>query len=146
MEPSFNIKKNYIGYFILLLMFVLVVMLSFSFTFFDVNKNKRIDSRQKISLPFSTNKHIKVVLLYFGYVGCTKICVPSLTEISEIYNKVNNTDKVEFYFINISEDGSGVKEFANSFQKNFIGLQLSKEETEKLMNSLKAYKSDPLIK
>ena len=38
---------------------------------------------------FLKNETAQYVLVYFGYVGCTMICIPSLDEIKDIYKRIN---------------------------------------------------------
>jgi protein SCO1/2 len=123
----------------------LLIILGFPIIIFTGDKQGKVELKEKVQLPFEVKSNTKVVLLYFGYVGCRTICSPSLAEIAAIYNELNNTKNVAFYFINISHEGVGAKEFAEYFHKEFIGLQLSQKETSNLMGALRAYSSDALV-
>ncbi|MBD3810210.1 MAG: SCO family protein [Sulfuricurvum sp.] len=52
---------------------------------------------------FLEDEKSKTVLLYFGYVGCTSICIPTPNELSPLYQKIKsrNHDSA-FYFVNLN--------------------------------------------
>lgn len=124
---------------------LLLIFLGFPLMMFSGDKQGKVTLDEKIELPFKINSNKKIILLYFGYVGCKTICTPSLSEIADIYNTLGNTQNVSFYFINISKEGVGAEEFAHYFHKDFTGLQLSQKETSSLMGTLRAYSSDALV-
>jgi protein SCO1/2 len=59
------------------------------------------------------NSDNRVVLLYFGYVGCDTICIPSLSDMSKILNKSKYKPKIYFanLYSNVSDES--VKGFVN---------------------------------
>jgi len=130
---------------IVVLALLLLLLLGFPLAMFMGEKQGKVDLNEKIELPFKMSKDTKVALIYLGYVGCRTICMPSLEESAKIYEALEETSKTEFYFINISKEEVGAKEFAHYFHKEFVGLQLSTKETSKLMRELRAYSSDALV-
>jgi len=107
-------------------------------------KQGKVTLEQKVSLPFEVEETKQVILVYFGYAGCQTICSPSLEEIVSIYQEVESTDKVVFYFINIGEDSGELDAYLHYFHKSFMGMNLSLKERQKLMHDLRAYTSDSL--
>lgn len=130
---------------IVLLAFLLLILLGFPLAMLIGEKQGKVVLDEKIELPFKMSKNTKVALVYLGYVGCRTICMPSLEESAKIYNDMNDTSNLAFYFVNISQEEVGAKEFAEYFHKDFIGLQLSTKDTSNLMGQLRAYSSDPLV-
>jgi protein SCO1/2 len=122
-----------------------VVLLSFPILPLTGTTENKVTLDEPIDLPFKVDDNKSVILLYFGYVGCPDVCPASLNEIDNIYKKSKNIKGVGVYFINIIDSG-GAQEYASYFNKDFIGIDLSDVTTMKLMNSLHAYKSDPLTK
>lgn len=122
----------------------LLFLLGFPLAAFNDNKQGQATLNDKVVLPFSVDKKVEVILLYFGYVGCRTICVPSLQEIATIANDFNNSKKVGFYFINITKNGREANDFASFFHKNIYGLDLSKNDTSKMLADFRAYSSDSL--
>jgi len=109
------------------------------------NENQgKISFDETIELPFTIENEVEIVLLYFGYVGCKTICMPSLEELALVSDEFNDSKRVAFYFVNIAKKSEGAKEYAQYFHENFIGLDLPPVETSKLMGDLRAYSSDSL--
>lgn len=109
-------------------------------------KQGEVELNEKVDLSFDVSEDSKVILLYFGYVGCKTICEPSLREISKVYDTLLEADKkiVKFYFVNITKNGTESQPFAEFFNDDFIGLDLKKKEISKLMLDFRAYSSDSL--
>lgn len=142
----YNGKMNSKSTLVIISIFLFVLLLGFPLLMLSGEAQGKVALDEKLELPFEVKKESRVILLYMGYVGCQTICTPSLQESAEIFNHLDDTSKVSFVFINIAKDGGGAKEFANYFHKEFIGLELSKKETSKLMRTLHAYSSDALVK
>ncbi|WP_415250360.1 SCO family protein [Sulfurimonas sp.] len=90
-----------------------------------------------LDLKFLKNENSKILLLYFGYVGCENICTPAMSEIAQIYNQVNNKN-IEVYFVNLQDLNQ--KEmpaiFAKHFNKEFQGIYLNANELQQLSNTM----------
>jgi len=127
-----------------LLVVIILVILGFPLLLLTEDRQGKVSFEENIELPFNVKNEIEVILLYFGYVGCETICMPSLEEIALISDEFNDSKKVAFYFIDIAKDSDGAKEYAHYFHKKLIGLDLEQNETFKLMSDLKAYSSDSL--
>lgn len=79
-------------------------------------------------------------MVFFGYVACPDICSPALTELSQIYNKVDQ-DNVAFYFVNLQHRSHPiiVDEYAKAFNKNFKGIYLSYDNILDIKRNLKFF-------
>jgi protein SCO1/2 len=88
-----------------------------------------------ISPPFLDHETSKVALLYFGYVGCTAICIPALNELSPLYRKITAKNRdVSFYFVNLNPTQSAdwPDAFAKSFHPDFHGIYATLNEVNTL--------------
>ncbi len=62
--------------------------------------------------------------MYFGYVGCTSVCMPALEDIARLYRHLeekNVSSFPTFYFINMTPemDASSVQSWAEQFNPRF---------------------------
>lgn len=88
-----------------------------------------------ITPPFLKDEHAQAVLLYFGYVGCTAVCAPTLNEIVPIYNQLHaKVPSLSFYFVNLNpaQPSNWVEPFAKSFHPDFHGVYTSAAEIKQL--------------
>ncbi len=131
---------------LIILALTVVFSLGFPLAMLSGNKQGKVTLNEKVNLPFEIKDNTKIILLYFGYVGCSTICEPSIKEVSSIYNGLSDIqrDDVSFYFIDITKNGNMAKEFAHYFNDSFIGLNLDTKSTARLMADLRAYSSDSL--
>jgi len=139
-----NKRKNLKSVLVFFIALLILFLLGFPLAVLTGDNQGKVILDEPIALPFHIEKEKKVILLYFGYVGCQTICSPSLEEIASIYKEVNAAEKVAFYFINIAKEAQGVDAFVHYFHKEFIGVNLSLEERMDLMHALRAYSSDSL--
>ena len=128
--------KRLFGYFLIIFSLLVIVMIGFP-QIYSSNSSGRIDKEIDVDFKYLQDETSDIVLLYFGYVGCDTICVPSMTEINEIYNKINNKN-VKVYFINllVNLDQNLPQLFAEHFNKNFKGIYLDKKELLKVTSKL----------
>lgn len=108
----------------------LVVSLLFNKTTVD---NGKIIINKQIEAPFLSGVQKNTIALFFGYVGCAKICVPTLSRLNDVYESPSLKEiksSTAFVFVNLTPDIS--KElpqiFAGGFNKEFIGLHLNRRE------------------
>ncbi|WP_455755718.1 SCO family protein [Sulfurimonas sp.] len=100
---------------------------------FSSKTEGRISINKEVKADFIKSDK-KVVLVFFGYVGCVDVCTPILYELDNLYKSdgfQNIKDDVEILFVNLTPE---VREFqpdlfAKFFNNNFIGVYLSKKET-----------------
>lgn len=84
----------------------------------------------------------KNILVFFGYVGCVDICTPRLSELSSEYEKLKKKNiDVKVLFINLTKlkDHKSPDLFAKSFNKDFKGIYLHKDELESIKKELNVY-------
>ncbi|MDD4855777.1 MAG: SCO family protein [Sulfuricurvum sp.] len=101
--------------------------------FFTQQTNGKIVIEQRIDAPYLYNTNKDLILVFFGYVGCTKVCTPILHELSNFYESKGFAPLkpfVAFSFINlIPELESNQPEmFAKAFNPEFKGIYLSQKE------------------
>jgi len=87
-----------------------------------------------ISVSFLEGEKAKVVFVYFGYVGCTSICIPTLNEFTPMYRRIHKRyPDSAFYFVNLNptQPKEWVEPFAKSFDISYHGIYATKSETEK---------------
>lgn len=84
---------------------------------------------------FLKEEKSKVVLIYFGYVGCTSICIPTMNQFAPMYQEIlRKGEKVPLYFVNLNpnQPKEWVEPFAKSFHPDFKGIWASWDQTYKL--------------
>jgi len=135
-ERIISLYKKVFGYFLILFSLFSILIIGVP-QFYSSNNSGRIDKEIDLKLNFLKNEKAEVVILYFGYVGCDTICVPSLSELDEIYKEIDKT-KTSVYFINlldiIEKDLPNL--FASHFNKDFKGVYLDKSELLKVTKML----------
>lgn len=128
-------KQKMIGS-ILLLSAVLFLMLFPLFGHFLDKSGSTVHMEKKGIQPWFLEKEgSKAVYIYFGYVGCTSICIPSLNELSPLYTKIQSkSDKTAFYFVNLNptQPHEWVEPFAKSFHSDFKGVYATVNQTNTL--------------
>lgn len=128
-------KQKMIGS--ILLLSVIAFLMTFPLVghFLDESGSAIHMQKEGIEPWFLEKEESKAVYIYFGYVGCTSICIPALNELSPLYRKIQaKTDKTAFYFVNLNptQPSEWVEPFAQSFHKDFKGIYLSVDQTNKI--------------
>jgi protein SCO1/2 len=97
-----------------------------------VKNSGTIQINKKVEAPFLHSEK-KIILLYFGYVGCEDICSPFLMKLSKLYDskefeKIRKD--VEVIFVNLTPEVQTFQPelFAKFFNINFKGVYLTKRE------------------
>ena len=75
----------------------------------------------------------KIILLFFGYVGCRDVCTPLLQKLSKVYESKDFElikDDVEIVFVNLTPQIEEFQPdlFAKFFNKKFRGVYLSRKD------------------
>jgi len=128
--------KIIFGVFLITLMLSTLLFSAFP-SLYSNDKTGKIYKQVDTNFNFLKNENSDYVLLYFGYVGCTTICSPALTQINQIYKELN-ADRFSFYFINLQVNTPEeiVDQFAKHFNKNFNGIYLNNDKIKKITNKL----------
>ena len=141
---TMSLYKKIFGYSLILFSFVFIILIGMP-QLYQGNSAGKIDKEAQLHLDFLEKEDSKLVLLYFGYVGCETICTPSMSEINEIYTKVKN-ENIAVYFVNLlsSQEKDMPDIFAKHFNKNFHGIYLDTLGLEKLSTQMRiAYTKSP---
>ena len=115
----------------LLFLFFLSVPFLQSFLF-STNNNGTIEINKVIKADFIQSDK-KIILLFFGYVGCKDVCTPFLIELSKLYESQDFDiirKDVKIIFVNLTPEIEEFQAdlFAKYFNDNFDGIYLSKKE------------------
>ncbi|MDP3290436.1 MAG: SCO family protein [Sulfuricurvum sp.] len=122
---------------VILLLVILSLLIFFPLTahlFGDKGHSVKID-KSDISVPFLEHEKAKAVFVYFGYVGCTTICIPTLNDFAPMYRRIQkHAPDIPFYFVNLNptQPREWVEPFAKSFHPLFHGIYATKTEVEQL--------------
>lgn len=128
-------SRRFLGPFILFLILGLFFLFPFASSWLDKSLSV-IKIKNSPAQPwFLENEKSPYALVYFGYVGCTDICVPSFGDIQKVYEKIKeNNLHLPFYFVNIDPKQSPdlIKYFAKSYNKDFKGIYSSYKQLKNL--------------
>lgn len=131
--------KLFSGILLIVMAFGLIVALAFPFLS-DPNHAGRSEKRMEVDFPFLKRETSEVVLVYFGYVGCTRVCTPALQDLGEIYSvaKEQSNRSLSIWFINMTPDMDyqGVQSWAEHFHKEFKSYAPNEKELENMVHSL----------
>ncbi|MGA1932097.1 SCO family protein [Arcobacter sp. YIC-464] len=127
-------NKKILGLSLLFVSFL--AMFSFPFISNFIDKSTQIIVKDSPKQPwFLDDEKEDYALVYFGYVGCSTVCILSLNEITDIYKDIDK-QKIDlpFYFVNINPSQSKelVQSFVKSFDKRFNGIYLNQNELENI--------------
>lgn len=95
----------------------------------------------KVSLSDFRGKN---VIVYFGYMYCPDICPTSLSVVSAALNKLESSEAKKFQLVFVSVDPdrdslSDLKEYAQYFYPNAIGLTTQEPRIKEIANRYGAY-------
>ena len=130
--------RNYIKYAILIIVlimsFVTHAKIGGDFTLKDQNNNK-----------YSLSSSSKTKIIFFGFLNCPDICPTTLSEITNLLNKLEGLAKnIEPIFITIDptrDTPELLKNYLSFFDKRIIGLTGTQEEIEKISFQYHVYYS-----
>ncbi len=89
------------------------------------------------------------MLVYFGYVGCAKVCTPILSDLAGLYRKLSHEGSdggTSVVFVNLKEDVDPDQPamFARAFHPGFEGVYLSGRQLMGIDRELAVFFSDSL--
>ena len=135
---SLKYLRNYIKY--TLLSIVLIgntnsyAEIGGDFTLKDHNNNK-----------YHLSDSSKIKIIFFGFLNCPDICPTTLTEVSNLLNKLDGLAKhIEPIFITVDPDRDTpelLKNYLSFFDKRIIGLTGNQDQIEKVSNQYHVYYS-----
>lgn len=142
-----SFQKKLFGVFFIILSFLSIFFIGYINQFLGNSSGKVVINKDlNKDLLYFIKDDNKYVLLYFGYVGCTTICEPSLTELSKLGNTLDKNG-IAFYFLNIkpSIDKDVVENYSKYFYKNFNGIYLNSDNLKKISDAFNLKYSNVLI-
>ncbi|HLD23131.1 MAG TPA: hypothetical protein VJA83_04250, partial [Sulfuricurvum sp.] len=83
--------KTFFGIFLIIAAFGTILGLAFP-TLTDAKHAGRSEDRRSVDFPFLKGESADVVLVYFGYVGCTRVCTPALNDLAETYREAQRRE------------------------------------------------------
>ncbi|MDD5717987.1 MAG: SCO family protein [Sulfuricurvum sp.] len=101
--------------------------------FFSKQTKGKIVINKVIEAPYLKGSNKEVFLVFFGYVGCTKVCTPILHRLNDFYTSkafAPLKPYVGLTFVNLMPEVTPEQpgEFAHSFNPNFQGVYLSQRQ------------------
>ena len=129
--------------------FVFFITIPFFQSFFFTKETKgSIEINKNIKASFIDSDK-KVVLLFFGYVGCEDVCTPFLYQLNDFYKSKefeSIKEDVEILFVNLTPETEKFQAdlFAKFFNDDFRGVYLSKKELLKVDRNFALYFSRDL--
>ncbi|MDP3465306.1 MAG: SCO family protein [Sulfuricurvum sp.] len=121
---------------ILAIIFFILLLVIFPFVqtfFFSQQTSGKIVIDQPIDAPYLQHPKKDLTLVFFGYVGCTKVCTPILHQVDDFYDSPSFAPLkpfVGFSFVNLMPEiaPDQPKAFAQSFNPAFDGVYLTQKE------------------
>jgi len=97
------------------------------------------DDSQDIHLSELTKG--KWSLLYFGYTSCPDVCPMDLAKISQSYQLMQHSDKLQVVFVSVDQmrDIGNLDNFASAFNSSFLGLTARQDEMMSISKTLGVY-------
>jgi protein SCO1/2 len=87
----------------------------------------------------------KVVLVFFGYTQCPDVCPTTMAEMASVMQKLGpQADQVQVLFITLDPERdtpSLLASYVPAFDKRFVGLYGTPEQTEKVARDFKVFYS-----
>lgn len=88
----------------------------------------------------------KIVLLFFGYTSCPDVCPTTMAELKTAVDKIGpeNADQVQVVYVTVDpqrDTPQRVQEYANHFNREFIGLSGSESDLAKVWNDYGVFRS-----
>ncbi|ADR34443.1 electron transport protein SCO1/SenC [Sulfuricurvum kujiense DSM 16994] len=127
-------KKNIAGFILLFLMLSLLMIFPLTANFFTEETRSVKINQSDIFVPFLEHETTKAVFVYFGYVGCTAICIPTLNDFTPMYRRIHeHYPDTAFYFVNLNptQPKEWVEPFAKSFDPTFHGIYATASEVDR---------------
>lgn len=99
---------------------------------------------KEIRAEYLKNGKKEYMLVFYGYVGCTKICSPVLDNLNRFYSSkafAPYEPYVDLVFVNLMPELSAEQpdQFAKSFNKEFRGVYLGEEELSLIDKELRLF-------
>ncbi|MHB8099835.1 MAG: SCO family protein [Sulfuricurvum sp.] len=132
--------KKIFGYVLIFSAFGIIAGLAFP-ALSDPNHAGRSEKHIAVNFPFLKNETSKTALVYFGYVGCSDVCMPALYDLSQIKGlskKQGFSSEPSIWFVNMtpSMDAQSVQSWAEHFNKEFKSYAPNQKELSAMVETL----------
>jgi protein SCO1/2 len=132
--------KTVSGIFLVIIGFGVILGLAFP-TLTDAKNAGRSEDRRSVDFPFLKGEKSELILVYFGYVGCTRVCTPALNDLSGIYDEieVKGFKRIpSIWFVNMTPemDPLSVQSWASHFDKRFKSYAPTQSELTEMVHTL----------
>ena len=131
--------KLFSGFILIFVAFGLIVGLAFPMLS-DPESAGRSEKRLAVDFPFLKEEKSDTVLIYFGYVGCTRVCTPALNDLADIYReaKANGEQSLSVWFVNMTPqmDADSVQSWGEYFDPEFKSYAPSEKELQTMVHTL----------
>lgn len=132
--------KTFFGIFLILAAFGIILSLAFP-ALSDPKHAGRSEDRRSVDFPFLKGETSELVLVYFGYVGCTRVCTPALNDLADIYGVIQTKEFKHIpsvWFVNMTPemDPSSVQSWAAHFDKRFKSYAPTERELSDMVHTL----------
>lgn len=136
------VAKKIFGYLLILSAFGLIAGLAFP-SLSDPKHAGRSEKRMAVDFPFLEKENSDIVLVYFGYVGCSDVCSPALQDLSQIYalsKKRKGLLAPSVWFVNMTPhmDAYAVQSWVEHFNGEFKSYAPNPIELGKMVQTLNA--------
>lgn len=130
--------------------FVLLLLVSMPFIqslVFNSTANQKTVVNKEIKADFLENIQDGVIVLFFGYVGCERVCTPLLQKLSlltEDESLKSLSSKYKVVFVNLTSQipKEQAQLFASAFNEKFVGLHLNRKELLHIEREFNLYFTD----
>lgn len=127
----------------LFIMMILVIPTVQSLLFASHTTGKMIIEKE-LAAPYLQGSEKEMMLVFFGYVGCVKVCTPILQELDKLYDSkefAKNKGNVDLMFVNLMPElePDQPDRFAKSFNPSFKGVYLTQKQLMSLDRELGVY-------
>lgn len=132
--------KTIFGIFLIFTAFGIIVSLAFP-ALSDPKHAGRSEDRRSVDFPFLKGEKSELILVYFGYVGCTRVCTPALNDLAEIYRDIRSKGYKHIpsvWFVNMTPemDKESVQSWALHFDKGFKSYAPAQRELNSMVHTL----------
>lgn len=141
-------KKIVVGFIFFIALLVLIPLVQM-FTFANTTQGKIVID-QPIDAEYLKKSDAKIQLVFFGYVGCTKVCSPILQHLGELYASPQfdpYRSKVGVSFVNLMPNipSDQIDQFAIAFHRDFQGIYLDSTTLKRLDRKLGVFFADSIV-
>ncbi|WP_295051398.1 SCO family protein [Sulfuricurvum sp.] len=124
-------KKTMLG--ILFFFLLILVIPAVQSTLFANRSTGKMIINKKLDAPYLQGYNNDLMLVFFGYVGCVKVCTPILVQLDDLYDSKEFAafkGSVGVTFVNLMPEVEPDQPelFAKSFNPMFRGVYLSQKE------------------